>query len=43
MKTRDEQIEEITKQLVEGGWSSIYGFVDSHIQDWELETEEDES
>lgn len=40
MKSRDEQIAEITKSLVQGGWSAIYSFVEDHIQDWELDNDD---
>ncbi len=42
MKTRDEKIIAKTKQIIEGGWSSIYNFVQNHIEDWELDEDEDE-
>lgn len=42
MKTRDEQVAELTKRLMEGGWSSVYSFVNNHVEDWELEEDENE-
>jgi hypothetical protein len=41
-KTRDEKVAEYTKQIIEGGWSSVYHFVDTHIEDWELDDDEEE-
>lgn len=43
--TRDEAVAKLTKSLAEGGWSSIYSFVVSHVEDWELDfsDEEDET
>ena len=41
-KTRDEKIEAIASQLVQGGWSSIYSFVDSHVTDDELAEDEED-
>ena len=40
MKTRDEQINDIEKRIAQGGWSSIRAYVEDHIQDWELEDDE---
>lgn len=40
MKTRDEQINDIAKRIAQGGWSSIRAYVEDHIQDWELEDDE---
>jgi hypothetical protein len=42
MKNRDEKVAEFTKDLMQGGWSSVYNFVDSHIEDWELDDEDEE-
>lgn len=42
MEDRDKKIAELTKKLMEGGWSSVYSFVDNHVEDWELDDEDDE-
>jgi len=41
MKTRDEQIDDIARHIARGGWSSIRAYVEDHIQDWELEDEDE--
>ena len=41
MKTRDEQINDIARRIALGGWSSIRAYVEDHIQDWELEDDDE--
>lgn len=40
--TRDEAIIKLAKEIAQGGWSSIYSFVESHAEDWELDLEDEE-
>ena len=42
MKTRDEKVAEYTRKMMEGGWSSVYNFIDTHIEDWELDDEDED-
>ena len=39
---RQKAISDLTKHLAEGGWSSIYNFVETHVEDWELDIEDEE-
>lgn len=40
--TRDEKIERLTFRLANGGWSSIYSFVEEHAEEYELDEMDDE-
>lgn len=45
-KTWEENISELTKRISEGGWSSLYSFVEQHATEddfyWEDDDEDDE-
>lgn len=38
--TRDEKLDKFVHNIVQGGYSSIYHFIDTHVEDWELDEEE---
>lgn len=41
-KTREEKVVETARRLAEGGWSSIYSFVDKYLEDDDYYGDEDD-
>ena len=40
--TREEAVEIVAKKLAQNGWSSIYSFVERHLEDYEWPEEEED-
>ena len=39
--TREEKVAKLTRQIAQGGWTSIYSFVDDHATEEDFDDEEE--